>query len=137
MAAEKTVEEKQNKRRRRRQAEEEEEVLGKGRVTPGRRNKSEEKTEGNFITRPFLALVNYFQDVSAELDKVSWPTREEALRLARIVLIVTVASSIVLGGLSILAAALLDFGLMNEIVFVVAFVGIVAGAFVAMRRGLL
>jgi preprotein translocase subunit SecE len=136
MAAEKTVEEKQSKRRRRRQAEEEVELSGKGRVTPGRRNK-EEKSEGNFLTRPFSGILNYFQEVSAELEKVSWPTREESIRLAQIVLMVTVLSALVLGGLSVLAGAYLDLGLQNEIVFVVTFLGIIAGGVVMMRRGLL
>jgi preprotein translocase subunit SecE len=37
-------------------------------------------------------LVRYFRDTRAEIAKVTWPTREEGLRLTGIVLIVTVIS---------------------------------------------
>ncbi|MFN2202691.1 MAG: preprotein translocase subunit SecE, partial [Caldilineaceae bacterium] len=37
-------------------------------------------------------LVRYFRDTRAEIAKVTWPTREEGLRLTGIVLIVTVVS---------------------------------------------
>ena len=41
-------------------------------------------------------LVKYFRETRAEMRKVSWPTREEALNLTGIVLAVTVAMSILL-----------------------------------------
>ena len=134
MAAEKTAEEKQTKGRRRHVEEEVDIEGGKGRATPGRRTKSE-KQEGNALTRPFFALRDYFEGVQSELETVSWPTREEALRLAQIVLIVTVASSLVLGTLSVLAGQYLDLGLKNEIIFIVSFALIIGGAFWMMRRG--
>ena len=41
-------------------------------------------------------LVRYFRDTRAEIAKVTWPTREEGLRLSGIVLVITVISTIVL-----------------------------------------
>lgn len=43
-------------------------------------------------------LVRYFKETRAELRKVHWPTRQEALNLTVIVLSVTVAMAILLGG---------------------------------------
>lgn len=42
-------------------------------------------------------IVRYLKETRAELRKVSWPTREEALRLTGIVLATTVAFSLFLG----------------------------------------
>lgn len=41
-------------------------------------------------------LVRYLRDTRAEVAKVTWPTREEGLRLTGIVLIVTLLSGIFL-----------------------------------------
>lgn len=43
------------------------------------------------------ALVRYFQDTGDELRKVSWPTREQAIRLTLIVLGSTVAAAVFFG----------------------------------------
>jgi preprotein translocase subunit SecE len=48
--------------------------------------------------KPENALVRYFKDTRAELAKVTWPTREEGLRLTTVVLVVTTISAIVLFG---------------------------------------
>lgn len=139
MAAENTAEEKRRRRRRGAEAEEaevaEEMELaeGKGRITPGRRNK-EEEVQGNAFTRPFINFFNYLQEVRNELDKVSWPTREETIRLTRIVLLVTVVSSLVLGGLSFLAGEVIRLGLNTPAIIVALFVAMVAGAVWYMRR---
>jgi preprotein translocase subunit SecE len=42
------------------------------------------------------ALVRYIKDTRAELAKVTWPTRQEGIRLTLVVLAVTAVSSIVL-----------------------------------------
>jgi preprotein translocase subunit SecE len=42
------------------------------------------------------ALVRYIKDTRAELAKVTWPTREEGIRLTLVVLAVTAVSAIVL-----------------------------------------
>lgn len=48
------------------------------------------RRRGNPITR-------YLRETSAELKKVSWPTRPDALRLTALVLVVVFISSAVLG----------------------------------------
>jgi|GEM_PF-567532 len=70
----------------------------KGYATPSRRQKEEEEDapQGNALTRPFLGIGNYIEGVRAELEKVTWPTRGEALRLTRLVLIATIIASIIL-----------------------------------------
>ncbi|HNS03144.1 MAG TPA: preprotein translocase subunit SecE [Anaerolineae bacterium] len=47
-------------------------------------------------------VVKYFREARAEMRKVTWPTRQEALYLTGIVLAVTVAMSILLWILDIL-----------------------------------
>ena len=42
-------------------------------------------------------LIRYFQETQAELRKVTWPTREETLRLTLIVFAFTLAATIFLG----------------------------------------
>lgn len=48
-----------------------------------------------------LGLSEYFRGVSAEMQKVTWPTREETLRLTRMVIAVTLVFSITLGALDL------------------------------------
>jgi preprotein translocase subunit SecE len=43
------------------------------------------------------AIIRYFKDTRAELRKVTWPSREEALNLTLIVFAVTVSMAIGLG----------------------------------------
>ena len=45
----------------------------------------------------FQRIKRWFKETAGELRKVSWPSREEALSLTRIVLIVTVILAAVLG----------------------------------------
>ena len=49
--------------------------------------------------KPENALVRYFKDTRAELAKVTWPTREEGIRLTTVVLVVTTISAILLFGI--------------------------------------
>lgn len=115
-------------RRRRRNEDDVEEIeydtdenaltAGKGRVTPGRRNKQSTEDSGNFFVRTFRSIREYFQGVQEELDKVVWPTREELFRLARIVGMVTIVSSIVLGLISIGFTQLFRAGLEEPLIFV-------------------
>ncbi|UYN90508.1 MAG: preprotein translocase subunit SecE [Anaerolineales bacterium] len=48
------------------------------------------------------AIQRWFRETIAELRKVSWPTRAEALALTRIVIIVMIIMAIILGGLDTL-----------------------------------
>ena len=54
----------------------------------------------------FQKIKRWFKETAGELRKVTWPTREEALALTRIVLIVTVIMSAVLGVLDFIFARL-------------------------------
>jgi preprotein translocase subunit SecE len=47
------------------------------------------------------AILKYFRDTRSELRKVRWPTREQALALTRIVLLVTLGMAILLGALDL------------------------------------
>jgi len=49
--------------------------------------------------RPPNAIVRYFRETGGEMRKVSWPTRQQAINLTIVVLIVTGATSLVLGAL--------------------------------------
>lgn len=105
----------------------------KGRATPGRRTQEVEEVKAESgivgtVTSPFRSLAEYWEGVRSEMQKVIWPTREETQRLATIVLIVTVISSLVLGVISLLFTALISAGLSSPtIVFgglmVIALVG--------------
>ncbi len=54
----------------------------------------------------FQRINNWFKETAGELRKVTWPTREEALALTRIVLIVTIVMSAILGVLDFIFARL-------------------------------
>jgi len=53
-------------------------------------------------------VVKYFREARAEMRKVTWPTRQEALYLTGIVLAVTVAMSILLWILDILFTGMMS-----------------------------
>ena len=54
-------------------------------------------------------LSRYLRETSAELKKVTWPTRQDALQLTGLVLVVVVISSAVLGLLDYVFAQLVRF----------------------------
>jgi preprotein translocase subunit SecE len=56
----------------------------------------------NFFQRTYLAIRKYFVETIGELRKVQWPSREEALYLTRIVIIVIIIMSLTLGLLDFL-----------------------------------
>lgn len=60
------------------------------------------RKRGNPISR-------YLRETSAELKKVTWPTRPDALRLTGLVLVVVFISSAVLGLLDYVFAQLVRF----------------------------
>jgi preprotein translocase subunit SecE len=57
--------------------------------------KSQSSRQPNFLSR-------FFNETMGELRKVTWPTRDEALRLTAVVLAVMVATSIFLGAIDAL-----------------------------------
>ena len=78
----------------------------KDRPTPSQR--AEVVKSSNFIVRFFQDIREYFQEVRAELSKVTWLSREDTLRLTYIVLVVTAISAIFLGTVSYI------FGLLTQ-----------------------
>lgn len=76
----------------------------KDRPTPSQR---EEPTPSrNPIVRFVNNIREYLRETRAELQKVSWPTREETMRLTWIVIVVTVISALFLGLVSLLFSIL-------------------------------
>ncbi len=53
----------------------------------------------NIFQRFWRNVQRFFQETIGELRKVSWPTRQEAIRLTEIVLIVIAIMAFILGGL--------------------------------------
>jgi preprotein translocase subunit SecE len=52
-------------------------------------------------------LLQYFREVMQELKKVSWPTKEQTYNLTFLVVIVTVAAALYIGGLDYIFAQLM------------------------------
>jgi len=133
MAAEKTVEEQDSNAI----------TEKKGRATPGRRQRRKSKSsnknepQGNALTRPIYMTIDYFNNVRAEMQKVSWPSREDTRRLTIMCINVTIASALFLGGLSVILTQFIELGLVpgNSWMLLGVIVAMVAGAFYAIRRG--
>lgn len=101
----------------------------KGYATPSRRQKEEEEDapQGNALTRPFLGIGNYIEGVRAELEKVTWPTRGEAFRLTRLVLIATIIASIILGIVGFIYNQIFLLGSTTPLIFGVLLVVVIGG----------
>ena len=108
-----------------------------------RRAKAEEATStpaveapksGNFITRTWGDFTDYLANVRKELQKVTWPTRKEAIRLTRIVIATLLVAAIVMGAINLFFTAFVRFGISAPIVFVVLFAVIAGVAFYRFRR---
>lgn len=70
----------------------------KDRATPSQRQGKSRKEQGLINRIPIVrGIAAYFRGVVAEMQKVTWPSREEATRLTGVVLGVTIAFAIVLG----------------------------------------
>lgn len=54
------------------------------------------------------ALIRYLKDTRAEVAKVTWPTREEGLRLTGLVVVVTIISGIALFGIDYVFGTLIS-----------------------------
>jgi preprotein translocase subunit SecE len=50
------------------------------------------------ITKP----IQYIKEAQVEIQKVTWPTRQQSLQYTAIVVIISVAATIILGGLDLL-----------------------------------
>jgi preprotein translocase subunit SecE len=53
--------------------------------------------------------VRFVQESAAELKKVVWPTKEQVVRLTLLVLVVSAATGLLIGGLDYLFTKLLSF----------------------------
>lgn len=53
-------------------------------------------------------IIKYFREARAEMRKVTWPTREEALNLTGIVVAVTTVMALLLWGLDVLFAGIMS-----------------------------
>lgn len=60
--------------------------------------------------RPKLNLpgVRFFQDIIAELKRVVWPTRQDAMRMSMMVIIVSVAVGLALGVVDYIFTVVVD-----------------------------
>ncbi len=67
------------------------------------------RQEMNIFQRLWHSVQRFFQETIGELRKVSWPTRQEAIRLTEIVIVVIFLMAAILGGLDWVYAKL--FGL--------------------------
>lgn len=66
-------------------------------------------TKSNAAPKEENKIVRYFRDTRAEIAKVTWPTREEGLRLSGIVLLITAVSTVVLFGIDSLFATIVSY----------------------------
>ncbi len=51
---------------------------------------------------PNVAPTKFFSEVASELKKVTWPTREETVKLTAAVIFISLAVGLFIGGLDIL-----------------------------------
>jgi len=56
----------------------------------------------------FSKIINFFKEVKTEIKKVNWPTRKETIRYTLIVIGVSIALAIFLGGLDFLFTTILN-----------------------------
>lgn len=56
-----------------------------------------------------MKAVNYLREVRTELAKVSWPSRQDSLRMTGIVIVASLAVGLYIGGLDYLFTNLLGY----------------------------
>lgn len=76
-----------------------------------RRRFSRQSKERKLADRRENAIVHFYRETVGELRKVSWPTREEALRLTWIVVVVLVGMAAFLGLIDLIGEQLLALAL--------------------------
>ncbi len=73
-----------------------------GAARPAKKQESAAGVEAAKKRSPYDRFVpKFFRDIISELKKVTWPTREETMRLTAAVVVVTVAIGAMLGGIDI------------------------------------
>jgi len=59
-------------------------------------------------TNIFLNIANFLKEVRVELKKVNWPSRKETIRYTMIVIFVSLALALYLGGIDALFTAIIN-----------------------------
>jgi len=102
----------------------------KGYATVGRRSTALEEPERRGL---IVRIREYSVGVRSELEKVSWPTRQDVVRLTRLVILVTVLAALTLGLITLGFNQLFVSGIDNPIIFLVFGVVVAAVAFFIWR----
>jgi preprotein translocase subunit SecE len=76
-----------------------------------RRRFSRQNKERNLTEKKNNPIVHFYRETVGELRKVSWPTRDEALNLTAIVIVVLVGMAIFLGTIDLVGETLLQLAL--------------------------
>lgn len=76
-----------------------------------RRRFSRQNKERKLTERKNNAIVHFYRETVGELRKVSWPTRDEAMNLTMIVVVVLVGMAIFLGLIDLIGERLLQMAL--------------------------
>lgn len=76
-----------------------------------RRRFSRQNKERKLTERKNNAIVHFYRETVGELRKVSWPTRDEAMNLTMIVVVVLVGMAIFLGLIDLIGEQLLQMAL--------------------------
>ena len=66
-----------------------------------------ERREGNALVRWARAAIDFLGAVRAEMQKVSWPTRDELYKATKMVVILAIIIGVVLGLVDVLLTSLL------------------------------
>jgi preprotein translocase subunit SecE len=64
---------------------------------------------GRRTGNPFLLIVNFVRDVRSELRKVAWPSQRETVNLTVVVIALSVAMGLFLGGVDFIFQELFRF----------------------------
>ncbi len=76
-----------------------------------RRRFSRQNKERKLTEKKENAIIRFYRETIGELRKVSWPTREEALNLTKLVIVVLILMAIFLGAVDWFGGWLLDLAL--------------------------
>jgi preprotein translocase subunit SecE len=76
-----------------------------------RRRFSRQSKERKLTDKKDNVIIRFYRETVGELRKVSWPTRDEAISLTKIVLIVLVGMAVLLGLVDLLGETLLQWAL--------------------------
>jgi preprotein translocase subunit SecE len=76
-----------------------------------RRRFSRQNKERNLTEKKSNPIAHFYRETVGELRKVSWPTRDEAMNLTMIVVVVLVAMAAFLGLIDLIGETLLQLAL--------------------------